>query len=147
MTIYLGADHGGFALKEHLKALLSAEGHTVTDCGNTELVPDDDYPDFAFAVADRVSADPGARGILVCRSGGGMAVAANKVRGVRAATAFSPAEVAHDRRDDDINVLCLSADFVPAQEAPQYVSTFLTEPFSGGERYVRRLAKIAVREG
>lgn len=146
MTIYLGADHGGYPLKEHLKEQLAAAGYAVVDCGNTVLDPSDDFPDFAFAVADRVAADPGSRGVLVCRSGGGVTIAANKVRGIRAATAFSQEEVAHDRKDDDINVLCLSADFVPQDRAMSYVGVFLSTPFDGDERFVRRLGKIAARE-
>jgi ribose 5-phosphate isomerase B len=146
MTIYIGADHRGFDLKERLKVWLSEQGNEVVDCGNRVHDLDDDFPDFSFAVADKVSADPGSRGIVICGSGGGVTIAANKVRGVRCTTAVHVADVKHNRYADDINVLALSADYTDFDEAKELLEAFIKIEFDASQRHVRRLNKITERD-
>ncbi len=147
MIIYLGADHGGFALKERLKAALTDEGYEVMDMGAASLVPGDDYPTYAAAVAREVGKDPaGRRGIVICRSGFGVDVVANKFAGVRAGLPFSPDHVYQGRHDDDLNVLAIAADFTDEATAQKMVKVFLTTPFAKEERYVRRLGEIGKME-
>lgn len=144
MTIYLGADHRGFALKERLKTALANDVHEVVDVGAVSLAPDDDYPDFAAAVANKVSADPvNARGIVICGSGFGVDIVANKFKGVRAMLATSPDHAAVGRHDDDANVLALAADFTGPEQALEIAKAFLSTPFAKDERYARRIEKIA----
>lgn len=143
MKVFIGADHRGFALKNFLAKRLAAQGHNVEDCGPARLDPEDDYPDYALRVARGVAGHLGARGILVCGSGVGMDVVANKVRGVRATLGYSADEVAHGRARDDINVLALSADRLEPAEAEALAELFLMTPFGAAERDVRRQRKIA----
>lgn len=142
MRIVIGADHRGFALKEELKAWLMGAGHAVEDVGATSLDPQDDYPDFGAAVGRAVAADPDARGIVLCGSGIGIAIAANKVSGVRAGTCATPEQAAAARADEDLNVLALSADALDVQRAKAIVEVFLATPFSDAERHVRRVGKL-----
>src|SRR3989344_610227 len=146
MTIYIGADHRGFHLKEKLKEWLMTKGQDIIDCGNTIYDPDDDYPDFSIAVAEKVSADAGSRGLVICGSGGGVTIAANKVKGIRCTTAVHVADVKHNRESNDVNILSLSADFTDFDEAKELVRAFLYTEFGGEERCVRRLNKIASRD-
>lgn len=146
MTIYVGADHRGYHLKEKLIEWLRSEGHDVHDCGNTQYDDQDDYPDFSFAVSESVASDPGSRGIVLCGSGGGVTIAANKVKGIRCTTAVHVADVKHNRMADDINVLALSADYTDMDEAKELVNAFLLVEFEAQERHVRRLNKITQRE-
>jgi ribose 5-phosphate isomerase B len=146
MTIYIGADHRGFHLKEKITLLLRDEGHDVHDCGDTVYDAEDDFPDFTFSVADKVMTDAGSRGIVICGSGGGVTIAANKVKGIRCATAVHVSDVKHNRESNDINVLSLSADFTDFDEAKELVRAFLHTEFGGEERCVRRLNKIASRD-
>ena len=142
--IYLGADHGGFALKEQLKAWLSDWQIAYTDLGATALDPADDYPDFAFAVAEAVArSSVEHRGILACRSAAGVVIAANKVRGVRAVAPLTEQAAKHSREHNDANVLGLSGDWLDDMTAKAIVQTWLNTPFSGDERHQRRLDKIA----
>ena len=143
MKIYIGADHRGFELKKELKKFLIEKGYEVEDAGAFKYDKDDDYPDFAEAVAEKVSKDDSARGILLCGSGTGMDAAANKVRGVRATLAFSKEITRAARNDDDVNVISLPADFLKPEEAEEIVEIFLKTPFEAAERRVRRLQKIA----
>lgn len=140
--IYLGADHAGFALKEQIKTWLAEWGLEFTDCGNTIFDADDDYPDFAFAVAKNIVANPGSCGILACRSATGMVIAANKVKGIRAVAAFDERSAQHSRRNTDANVLTLPGDWFPEEKAKEILKTWLDTPFSQEERHIRRLAKI-----
>lgn len=142
MTIYIGADHRGFELKEQLKKWLTEQGHQIEDCGNTVYDPDDDFPDFALAVATEVGQDDQARGIVICGSGVGVSVAANKVKGVRASTAINQDEVHHARAHTDLNVLAISADYTDQSTTQQLVQTFLNTPFDRYPRFQRRLKKI-----
>lgn len=143
MVIYLGADHRGFELKEFAKHLLKEEGYEVLDMGSNQKVEDDDYVDFAKAVAEKVSLDPvNARGILFCGSGAGMDVTANKFPRVRSVLGFSPDQVFDARRDDDVNILSLAADYLSETDAKNIINVFMSTPFAGEERHRRRLEKI-----
>lgn len=143
MVIYLGADHEGFRLKEDIRAFLQGKGYEVADMGNRDEVPDDDYPDFAAAVAEKVSRDPqNGRGILVCGSGVGMDIAANKFANVRSALVANPEQAYSSRNDDDANVLSLSAHSLDPERAKKIISVWLQTPFSGEERHRRRIEKI-----
>lgn len=145
MTIYLGADHGGFPLKEQAKTWLKEWDYQFQDLGAHELDPQDDYPDFTFPVAEQVAkeADQGSLGVLLCRSSGGVTIAANKVLGARAVSAFSPEEASHAKEHNNANILALAGDFLSDDQAKEILKIFLETPFSGAERHVRRLGKIA----
>ncbi|MBI3576649.1 RpiB/LacA/LacB family sugar-phosphate isomerase [Candidatus Gottesmanbacteria bacterium] len=156
MKIYIGADHRGFKLKERVKPWLTSRGYDLIDCGNTVYDKEDDYPDFAFAVADSIAkvgslSSPGslpqAMGIVFCGSGVGVTIAANRVPGARCSTGISTVEVARGRADDDLNILAISADYTLEGEAKAMIETFLTTSFIGDERHSRRLQKIVAREG
>lgn len=143
MKIYLGADHRGFKLKEYLKIWLKNKGYDVIDVGAETYDPDDDYVAFAVAVSRAVSKFGNQQfGILICGSGVGMDIAANKVRGIRCGLGLSPAQVAAARNDDDINVLSIAADYTNIDSAKDMARVFLETPFSNGERHLRRLEKI-----
>lgn len=129
-------------MKEGLVAWLQEQGHDVHNMGATEYVEGDDYPDYAVRVAKEVAANSEARGVLLCGSGVGVAVAANKVPGIRAALLHDVTITKAARNDDDINVLALGADFISLEDAKKGISVFLTTPFSGEERHVRRIEKI-----
>lgn len=151
--IYLGADHRGFNLKEALKKYLaelsndfSARGGPALgweDLGALELNPDDDYPDYALAVAKKVAENPDEnRGILICGSGVGVDIVANKIKNIRSALGFDPKQAQISRNDDNANVLSLSADFISEGLAKEIVKTWLETPFSGLEHHARRIDKI-----
>jgi len=118
MILYIGADHRGFELKESLKQFLLESGYTVKDMGNNRLDPDDDYPMFAKLVAEAVQADPyNSKGVLLCGSGVGMDIVANRFSQVRSVLAISAEQVAAAKHDDDTNVLTLAADFTDIETA------------------------------
>lgn len=142
MRVYIGADHGGFKMKEALKTWLQAKRVAVVDVGNSKLVTTDDYPDFAKLVARKVAANSDSRGVLLCRNGVGVCIVANKVKGIRAALSLDTMHARSSRRDDDANVLCVPADYVTVAAAKKMVGTWLRTPFSGAVRHRRRLAKI-----
>lgn len=145
MKIAIAADHGGFILKEKLRARLAGMGHEVADFG-TESTESCDYPEFAQAVGQAVSDGQAHRGVLICTTGIGMAIAANKISGVRAAPAQSEDEVRMTREHNDANVLTLGARYVDEHRAVELIRIFLETDFSGGERHVRRVAKLAQLE-
>ena len=144
MKIAIAADHAGFALKERLRQKLSEEGHEVVDFG-TGSTESCDYPDYAQRVAREVGQGRSDRGILVCSTGIGMAMAANKVAGVRAAPAQSEDEVRLTREHNDANVLTLGARYLDEARASALIGIFLGTEFSGG-RHARRVAKIGTLE-
>lgn len=146
LVIYLGADHGGFALKEQLKQWLSEWEVAFEDLGAAELVPTDDYPDFALAVAQKVAANPGSLGVLACRSGGGMTITANKVAGIRAVPVYAAKQAAHAKNDDHANIISLSGDWTTLEEAKATLQAFLETQPNQDERHVRRVAKITSYE-
>lgn len=146
MKIYIGADHRGFDVKQALIPWLTKAGHEVVDCGNTKKDPGDDFPDFTFPVAESVMEDEGAFGIVICGSGGGVTIAANKVPGIRCVLGMNEEDVKHNRAHDDANVLALAANFTPEESIKKMVTAFLTTPFSGEDKYKRRLNKIIAYE-
>lgn len=144
--VAIGADHAGFELKSRLVRHLEAAGIEVLDLGAYALDPHDDYPDFAFAVADAVRDRRAARGIVVCGSGVGACVAANKVEAVRASVCHDLYSAAQGVEHDDMNVLCLGAKIIDVALAQKLVDAFLAATFDGGERFQRRLDKVLARE-
>lgn len=144
-TIYIGADHAGFNLKNHLVRFLREHGYEVADVGARELDPDDDYPDFAVAVASKVSKKH-ARGILLCGNAEGVCIVANKAKGIRAAVGYSVYAARTTRTDDDANIICLPGRVLKRAEAERIVLEFLTTPFSHAKRHERRLKKVSKME-
>lgn len=141
MKIALGADHAGVQAKQRLVELLRRAGHEVADLG-TQGEASVDYPDYARAVAREVAAGRAERGILVCGTGIGMSIAANKVAGVRAAKCSDPQEARLARAHNDANVLCLGARVTDASVLDEMVREFLATPFEGG-RHARRVGKLS----
>ena len=144
MKIAIGADHAGFALKEELRQALRDKGMEVVDFG-TDSPQSTDYPDYAAAVGHAVAHGEVDRGVLVCSTGVGMSVAANKIRGIRAALAYNEDAVQYTRRHNDANVLTMGAKYLNLAQAEQLVEIFLQTPFEGG-RHQRRVEKIACIE-
>ncbi len=142
MQIGIGADHGGFQMKTQIAKRLAADGHEVTDFGNAVLDSDDDYPDFAIPLARAVASGSVERGILLCGSGVGASVAANKVDGARAALCHDDYSARQGVEDDDMNILCLGGRTTGIEVAWDCVRSFLGATFSGATRHRRRLAKV-----
>jgi ribose 5-phosphate isomerase B len=146
VKIYIGADHGGFTLKEQVKNYLLKAGYDVEDEGNAVLDPDDDYPQFAAKVAAKVlgSQDPEPRGIIVCTGAQGVAIAANRHRGIRASVVWDAHEARMTRNDNDSNVLCLSGRLMENNPAlwQGVVETWLSTPFSRAARHHRRVREL-----
>ncbi len=143
MVIYIGADHRGFNLKESLKNYMKESGYTAVDLGDDHYDENDDYVDFSVKVAERVSRDPfNGKGVLICGSGVGVDIVANRFPGVRSALAISTDQVLKARSDDDVNVLSIAAEFTDEETAKKMLSIWLQTPFSGEERYKRRLNKL-----
>jgi len=139
--IFLGADHGGFELKNKVREWLAEWGEEFKDLGNKVYDKEDDYPDYAIAVAKEVAKGDN-KGILFCRSAAGMVIAANKVTGVRAVAAFDKESAQHSREHNDANVLVLSGDWLDEEKARQIAKVWLNTKFTQEERHVRRLNKI-----
>ncbi len=148
MKLLFGADHGGFELKEQLKGWAILQGYQIEDFGAIELVPGDDYTPYAIAVARSVasqSTDYSQQhvfGVLCCRSGGGVTIAANRIAGVRAVDVDNEVEAQHARNDNAANIITLSGDWLSIAAAQKLLAVFCTTPFSGAERHVRRLREI-----
>jgi ribose 5-phosphate isomerase B len=142
MRVHLGCDHAGLELQTHLIGWLRANGHDPVDHGPAAYDADDDYPVFVLRAAEAVVSDPGSVGIVLGGSGNGEAIAANKVRGVRAALAWSEETARLGREHNDANVLSIGARLHAADEATGFVATFLRTPFSGDGRHVRRIGML-----
>ena len=140
MKLALGSDHAGFEMKNRLRDQLRAAGHQISDFG-TDSEESTDYPDYARAVSQAVANGQAERGILVCGSGAGMQIAANKIAGIRAASGYNAEQVRLIRAHNDANVLTLGARFVGPGDADEMVEAFLHTPFEGG-RHQRRVQKI-----
>jgi ribose 5-phosphate isomerase B len=145
MKIVIAGDHAGFPLKQRLTEQLAKWGHEVTDLGAFDSEPSD-YPDFARAVGEAVQKGQAERGIVVCGSGVGACVAANKLKGIRAALVNETYSARQGVEHDDVNVLCLGARVTGPALADEIVKTFLAARFSGEERHVRRLNKVIAME-
>ena len=144
MKIAVGADHAGFEMKERVKQILEARGHQVEDAG-THSAESTDYPPFAFRVGEAVRDGSAERGVLICDSGNGIAIAANKVEGIRAALAVNPWQAEMSRRHNDANVLVLASALIPRDQEAAIVAAWLDAPFDGG-RHARRVGQITEYE-
>ena len=145
MKISLGCDHGGYALKEHIKAYLESKGHEVVDCG-TYSTDSCDYPIFGEAAARKVQSGECERGIVICTTGIGISIAANKVRGIRCAHCADALEAELCRRHNNANMIAIGAGFTGPKLANAMVSAFLSTEFEGG-RHARRVAMMDEIEG
>jgi ribose 5-phosphate isomerase B len=147
MKVAVGADHAGFPLKEKMIEAIREAGHQVIDCGAERMIPGDDYPDYAERVAIAIRDGQADRGVLICGSGVGASVAANKFLGIRAALCHDTFSAHQGVEDDSMNILCLGARVVGPSLAEELVIAFLRARFSNAERHARRLAKIVGFEG
>jgi len=141
-TVYLAADHGGFELKNQLVKYLRDESVAARDLGPDEYDGDDDYPDYVLRLVKALRTDTDGIGVLICRSAEGVAIAANRNSGIRAAIVTSEEQAVKAREHNDANVACLSGDSLSAEQNQQLLATFLSTEFSGAERHQRRLDKI-----
>ena len=146
MRIHIGSDHAGFDLKQALVEHLSSAGHHVTDHGADHLDPQDDYPGFCFEVGLATAADSGSLGVVIGGSGNGEQIAANKVRGVRAALAWNEDTATLARQHNDANVVSVGARQHSTEEATHLVDVFLATPFSGDARHLRRIQAVSAYE-
>ena len=140
--IYIGSDHGGYDLKEKIKEFLGKKDYQFDDKGNLVFDKDDDYPYYAFKVAKAVAQVAGSKGILLCRSSGGVVIAANKVKGVRAVSASNVKEAKHAIEHNDANIIALPGDWITEQQAFDIVITFIETDFPKEERHLRRINMI-----
>ena len=143
MRVHLGSDHAGFELKEHLTGWLTTQGYEVVDHGPVDYDPVDDYPPYVLRAAAAVVNDPGSLAVVIGGSGNGEAIAANKVPGVRAALAWNDDTAGLGREHNDANVVSVGARMHSLDEATRLVERFLTTPFSGDSRHVRRIEMIS----
>ncbi|MBM3939936.1 MAG: ribose 5-phosphate isomerase B [SAR202 cluster bacterium] len=146
MRVVIGTDHAGLALKTEIADWLRKRGHDLIDVGAHEYVATDDYPDFAKAVAEAVAEGKAERGVLLCGSGVGACVVANKIPGIRAAMCHDTYSARQGVEHDDMNVLCVGGRVVGPELAKELVSAFLGARFTGEERHVRRLDKLRAIE-
>ena len=146
MRVYLGSDHAGFELKSRLIDWLGQQGHEAVDCGPAACHDGDDYPPYVMKAASSAIADPGSLGIVIGGSGNGEQIAANKIRGVRAALAWSEETAQLARRHNDANVLSLGARMHPVEVAISFASAFIDTDFSGEPRHARRIDEITAYE-
>ncbi len=147
MKVAVGADHAGFPLKEKMIEAIREAGHQIIDCGAERIIPGDDYPDYAERVAMAIRDGQADRGVLICGSGVGASVAANKFVGIRAALCHDTFSAHQGVEDDSMNILCLGARVVGPSLAEELVIAFLRARFSNAERHARRLAKVLSFEG
>ena len=146
MRVYLGSDHAGFELKARLVEHLGGLGHEPVDCGAHTFDPDDDYPAPCITAAARMTADPGSLAVVIGGSGNGEQIAANKVRGTRAALVWSDETARLAREHNDANVISIGTRDHPVEDALRFVEIFVSTPFSEGERHKRRIAQLAEYE-
>ncbi|MGH3095909.1 MAG: ribose-5-phosphate isomerase [Streptosporangiales bacterium] len=146
MRVYIGSDHAGYELKAHLVKWVGDQGHAVVDCGPAAMDPDDDYPPYCFRVGESVVGDAGSLGVVIGGSGNGEQIAANKVRGVRAALAWTEETARLAREHNDANVLSIGARMASVDEATRFVDLFLATPFGGEERHARRVDMLTAYE-
>ena len=144
MKIYIGADHNGFEFKKQLTDFLKRSGYETVDVGSETLDSGDDFPQFAGKAVTSLLADhdPDSRAVLICGSGQGMCIAANRFKGIRAAICWNVAEARASRNDDDSNVLCLSSRYLSLDETTPIITTWLHTPFAGAVRFKRRIRQL-----
>jgi ribose 5-phosphate isomerase B len=146
MRVYLGSDHAGFDLKQHLIEWLNANGHEAVDCGPTHQATAYDYPVFCLRAGEAVAADPGSLGVVIGGSGNGEAIAANKVKGVRCALAWSEETAALGREHNNANVVSFGARMHTEAEAAKFLQVFVETPYSGAERHTKRIDMLTAYE-
>ena len=146
MRVHIGSDHAGLELKGRLIETLGSQGHVVVDHGPRVYDAGDDYPPFCLRAAEAVVADPGSLGVVIGGSGNGEQIAANKVKGVRAALAWSAETARLSRMHNDANVVSIGARMHSDDDAVGFVETFLTTAFTGEERHTRRIAMLTAYE-
>jgi ribose 5-phosphate isomerase B len=146
MRIAIGVDHGGYDLKTTIIQTLQQLGHEVVDQGAFEYLPTDDYPDYAIAVGQAIQAGQAERGILVCGSGVGVVITANRLPGIRACLCHDTYTAAQGVQHDDMNVLCLGGRVIGSELARALVQAFVGASFDGGERFRRRVDKVSALE-
>jgi ribose 5-phosphate isomerase B len=146
MRVYLGSDHAGYELKQHLVKWLADAGHEPVDCGPHAYDAEDDYPPFVLRAAERTAADPEALGVVIGGSGNGEAIAANKVKGVRAALAWSDETARLGREHNNANVIRIGGRMHPLEDATRFVKVFLETPYSEAERHSRRIDMLTEYE-
>jgi ribose 5-phosphate isomerase B len=146
VRVYIGADHAGYELKNHLVSWLKEHGHEVIDCGPSVYDAEDDYPAFVLRAAEGVAGDPGSLGVVIGGSGNGEQIAANKVRGIRAALAWNDDTARLAREHNDANVVSVGARMHTENDATRLVEIFLGTSFSGAERHSRRIAQMTAYE-
>ena len=146
LAVAIAADHGGFALKEELVAWLSKQDYLINDRGAEKYIPDDDYPDYARDVGRFVAGGHAECGIIICGSGVGASVAANKIPGIRAGLCHDTYSAHQSVEHDDVNILCLGARVIGIELAKEVVTAFLGATFSGEDRHCRRLMKVQAIE-
>ncbi|MFD9687541.1 ribose-5-phosphate isomerase [Kitasatospora sp. NPDC059088] len=146
MRVYLGSDHAGYELKNHLVEWLKGAGHEPVDCGPHIYDAEDDYPPFCLRAAERTAADADALGIVIGGSGNGEAIAANKVKGVRAALAWSVQTAELGRQHNNANVISIGGRMHTEDEATEFVEVFLKTPYSGEARHTRRIEMLSEYE-
>ncbi len=142
MKIFLGADHNGYEFKEKLEGDLNWQGHEVVDMGDIDLNKDDDFPEYAAKVATAVLGEKDSVGILLCGSGQGVCMAANRYKGIRASLVWDQDEAKASRNDDDANVICLPAKKLTFEQVKELVDTWLSTPFAGAARFQRRIKQL-----
>lgn len=144
--LYIAADHGGYHLKEYLKQFLKKHSIAVEDVGAQSYDETDDYPRYAFSLAKKVASDASHRGVLLCGSGQGICIAANKVKGAHAASAWDKVSARAARRDDNTNILCLAGRMLTRKKAEEILTSWLFTGFSDLARHKRRLRQVAAYE-
>lgn len=142
MAIFIGADHRGFELKNHIKSWLKEAGHEIEDVGAHEHILRDDYTDYAAEVAKKVSESQGNRGIVICGSGAGVAITVNKIKDIRGVLGFNVEQVRASRNDDNVNILALASDYTLFDDAKELVDTFLSTAYDPTDNHARRIDKI-----
>lgn len=142
MAIFLGADHRGFELKSQIKSWLLANGFEAEDLGASQFVDNDDFIEYAASVGQKVSANKDSKGIVICGSGAGVEITANKVKGIRCSLGQSAEQITKAREADDINVLAIASDFTNIEKAKDLIDSFLETSFIPNENHNRRIEKI-----
>ena len=142
MKVFIGADHNGFEDKKLISDYLKSQGFDVVDDGDLQLDPQDDFPDYASKVAHEVLKDNYTRGVLICGSGQGVCMAANRFKGIRASLCWNEKEAYSSRNDDDANVLCLSATNQTIDDMKRVIEVWFATPFNPEERFIRRIKEL-----
>ena len=146
MAIFIGADHRGFELKNQIIEWMQTQDHQVEDMGAQELIPMDDYTDYAEKVGRSVAQEAGNRGIVICGSGAGVDIASNKIKGVRCTVGFNVEQIKAARKDDNLNVLAIACNFTLFEDAKTLIETFLNTPYDPTDNHARRIEKIKALE-